>query len=291
MRIFWLLLAWLAVREVCAISKCGIEVVDSTSTRKRSIGFLRLERNVTRTVPTKTSLARRMELPQSGLGGFYENEFPKLSKLVVTRDTAPDATWMSAAIIEEYTRVRQKEWSTGVEGLKGCTVLYIISRKAVYATHWWENVSFSPDTEWRNPKTQTNSELFQLTITNMLRNGGRYHAKLDAYDIEDDHIRAYLIHPSNSWEQLTDPSAADYTIQYNQIRTTVGELVPTLKEQSRWTDIPYVRVASDLTLDNKKTVRGRSLFKYDRAHDIGGGKTERWAMLWVEAKLYHQDKW
>ncbi|GFF42753.1 hypothetical protein IFM46972_06978 [Aspergillus udagawae] len=212
-------------------SKCGIEIVNgssSSSSIKRSVGFLRLERNVTWPATSTTALAKRMELPGALLGQFYQKELPKISKSIITRDSAPHATWMSAAILQEFGRLRRKEWSTGLQGLKGCTTLYIISRKAVYATHWWENISFKPDTEWRDPPTQTNAELFKLTVTDMLRDGGRYHRKLDADLIEDDYIRAYLIRPAKVFRQWADPNAADYTIQWNQIRDTVGELVPTL---------------------------------------------------------------
>ncbi|GAQ05075.1 hypothetical protein ALT_2396 [Aspergillus lentulus] len=296
MRLLWLLLAWLAFGEVYAQSKCGIEIVDdssSSSSIKRSVGFLRLERNVTWPATSTTALAKRMQLPGSleSLGEFYEKELPKISKPIATRDEAPEATWMSAAILQEFGRLRRKEWSTGLEGLKGCTTLYIISRKAVYATHWWENVSFDPDDEWRDPPTQTDAELFQLTVTDMLRDGGRYHRKLDADLIEDDYIRAYLIRPAKPFRQLEDPNAADYTIQWNQIRDTVGELVPTLQDPSRWTDIAYETVKEDDELFIGNTVRGRNLFKYDRAQDIGGGQTQQWAMLWVEGQKYHEDKW
>ncbi|KAF4151958.1 hypothetical protein CNMCM6069_002813 [Aspergillus lentulus] len=125
----------------------------------------------------------------------------------------------------------------------------------------------------------------------MPASGGRYHRKLDADLIEDDYIRAYLIRPAKPFRQLEDPNAADYTIQWNQIRDTVGELVPTLQDPSRWTDIAYKTVKEDDELFIGNTVRGRNLFKYDRAQDIGGGQTQQWAMLWVEGQKYHEDKW
>ena len=32
-----------------------------------------------------------------------------------------------------------------------------------------------------------------ITVIEMLKYGGKYHAKLEAHQIDDDHIRAYLI--------------------------------------------------------------------------------------------------
>ncbi|PYI08863.1 hypothetical protein BO78DRAFT_468121 [Aspergillus sclerotiicarbonarius CBS 121057] len=297
MRLLWLLLAWLAF-TVYATTKCGLEVVDGSSNSKRSVGFIRLERNATKTTTTTPpALAKRMELPGLSLGAFYEDELPKITKRIVTRGSAPKATWLSAAVMQEFGRLRRKEWSTGLEGLKGCTSMYIISRKGVYATHWWENVSFDPDDIWLEPEDGsdddlTGDELFQLTVLDMLENGGKYHAKLDADLIEDDYIHAYLIRPSKAFRQYDDPSADDYTEQWDQIRSKVGELVPTLQDQSLWKDIEYERVEEDEELDEENTVRGRNLFKYDRSQDIGGGQTQKWAMLWVEGRTepYHQDK-
>jgi hypothetical protein len=108
--------------------------------------------------------------------------------------------------------------------------MYIVSRKGVYATYWWENVSFSPDPEWRDPKDQTNEEIFQATILDMLTKGGKYHPKLDADLIEDDFIRAYLIHPTTMHRE--DPGDVGYREQWEAIRTTVGKLVPTLRDAS-----------------------------------------------------------
>lgn len=105
-----------------------------------------------------------MQLPGESIGVFYRDELPRINTKIVTRDTGPHATWMSSAVMREYSRTRKTEWSTGLEGLKGCTALYIISRKAVYATHWRENVSFEPDQKGREPADQTNDELFRLTV-------------------------------------------------------------------------------------------------------------------------------
>ncbi|KAB8211917.1 hypothetical protein BDV34DRAFT_219134 [Aspergillus parasiticus] len=51
-----------------------------------------------------------------------------------------------------------QQYSTGMAHLSGSTTMYIISRKSVYATHWWENVSFNPDPIWWNPADQTDDE-------------------------------------------------------------------------------------------------------------------------------------
>ncbi|KAB5515045.1 hypothetical protein GE09DRAFT_1231659 [Coniochaeta sp. 2T2.1] len=60
-------------------------------------------------------------------------------------------------------------------GIHGCTTLLVVSRKAVYATHWWENVSFAPDDDQREKKRggilETDDEVFTRTVLNPLRKG------------------------------------------------------------------------------------------------------------------------
>ncbi|KAF5855563.1 hypothetical protein ETB97_008987 [Aspergillus alliaceus] len=155
---------------------------------------------------------------------------------------------MSSAVMETFSSIKRKEWSTGEEGLMGCTTFYIISRKGVYATHWWENVSFDPDDFWREPATQTNEELFQSAVLDMLTSAGKYHPRVDADLIEEDYIRAYLIHPTTTWQQ--NQGDIGYAEQWQQIRTTLGELVPTLQDPARWTDIPYTPVDEPEELNN-----------------------------------------
>ncbi|KAH8431508.1 uncharacterized protein LDX57_009171 [Aspergillus melleus] len=302
MRLLWLLLAWLAFGDAFERSKCGPQIEDensssSSSSSKRSVGYLRIDRNVTRTAATTTALAKRMKQPEGtslpALYDFYGKELPYISNTIVTRDkTKKDPTWLSAALMLEYDRTRRREFSTGIEGLKGCTALYIISRKAVYGAHYWESVSFAPEKIWLNgdPKLKK-QELFELTVTDMLKNGGKLHAPLVADKIEDDHIKAYLIRPSKVFRQFKNPQASDYTKQWNQIKATVGELVPTLADPDRWYDVKYYPAANNKELDKVGSVRGKSLFKFDKADETEGGHTQKKAMLWFEDRLVHGDAW
>jgi hypothetical protein len=238
-----------------------------------------------------------MQLPDENMGVFYNKELPRVTEPIVPDDhnghedieTAAD---MSTAVIKRFASIqRRKQYSTGTDGLSGCTTLYIISRRGVYATHWWENVSFSPDDVWRNPETQTDKELFEETVLDLLRNGGRFHARLDATAIEDDFIRAYVIRPSMTVEE--DEGDVGYTEQLKAIRTTVGELVPTLQDEGRWTDIPYT-VKGEEDLFAPEATAGRNLFKYDPSHDFGLGREfVKMAKLWVEGRVapYHDDVW
>ncbi|PKX96407.1 uncharacterized protein P174DRAFT_474596 [Aspergillus novofumigatus IBT 16806] len=206
----------------------------------------------------------------AGFIRFERDSFPNNDEPIVPHVEAPTATDMSTAVMKTFSSLGDNEqYSTGTGGLSGCTIMYIISRKGVYATHWWENMSFSPDEIWREPVTQTDRELFQSTVFNMLTSGGRFHPKLDAELIKEDGIQAYLIYPKRTFAK----GAGD------EIQTTVGRLVPTLQDQSRWTDMPGTH--------------GKNLFKYDPARKLGGGQTQHLAMLWAEneKEAYHHDQW
>lgn len=233
-----------------------------------------------------------MELPDHDIGVFYGNELPRVAEPIVPHESAPSAEDMSTGVMKTFSSLgRRKQYSTGTAHLSGCTTMYIISRKAVYATHWWENVSFDPDDEWRE-EGQTNDEIFQSTVLDMMTDGGRYHPRLDAALIEDDYIQAYLIHPTQTWREGVGD--VGYPQRWEAIRTTVGELVPTLQDAARWTDIPYKALMNtDTALDESDGTAGKNLFKFDPLHRFESGSKGQLAMLWVEGQLdpYHQDQW
>lgn len=97
-----------------------------------------------------TALHRRMVLPEDSLAASYASEIPKVTQKLMPRDIAKTTEKMSSAFDKTWLRRdgAGDEWSTGTDGLSGCTVLYIISRIGVFAAHYFENVSFSPSKYW-----------------------------------------------------------------------------------------------------------------------------------------------
>ncbi|KAL3429545.1 hypothetical protein BDV09DRAFT_190039 [Aspergillus tetrazonus] len=265
----------------------------STTSHNVSLGFIRLERNGTvssSSIPAQRD--KRMELPDHDIGAFYGKELPRLSEPIVPHDTAPIPEDMSTAVMKTFSSLgRRKQYSTGVAHLSGCTTMYIISRRAVYATHWWENVSFDPDPEWLGDD-RTEEGIFQSTVLDMLAQGGRYHPRLDALLIEDNYIQAYLIHPMQTWHENTGD--VGYPEKWEAIRNKVGELVPTLQDPARWTDIPYKALMNnDEELDERGGTAGKNLFKFDPLHIFESGAKGPLAMMWAEDRLepYHRDQW
>jgi hypothetical protein len=159
-------------------------LADST---KRSVGFIRFERNV-------TALDKRMTLPKRKLGLFYDNEFVKLTDQIVPHQTGRKAEDMSTGVMKAFANLPQdKEYSNGGQ-LSGCTTLYVISRKGVYGVHWWENHPSLRQTFGGSQRLRRGHFQKKKTVLDMLANGGQYYPKLDASLIEDNWIRAYILH-------------------------------------------------------------------------------------------------
>lgn len=270
-------------------SKCGPKLA-SAATAADTVnlsarGYIRLERNGT---SRAAHPMKRMELPNEGMARFFEIEIPILSEAIVPHEEAETPEDMSTGVFKEFSTLTTREqYSTGAQHISGCTTMYIISRKGVYAVHWWENVSFAVDQgEWGSERTQ--DELFQSTVIDMLKNGGEYHPKLDN-SIEDDYIKAYLIIPTETW----DGKAGGYADRWETVRTKVGEIIPTLQDRSRWKDITYVgRDNDDDELHAERSAVGKNIFKYDPRHR-SGGRSMKTAKMWVEDELtpYHDDAW
>ncbi|PLB46598.1 hypothetical protein P170DRAFT_477479 [Aspergillus steynii IBT 23096] len=300
MRLLWLL-TWLALvasansftfgpanspllkKRKSVRPKCGPKFAarGSSNYDKRSVGFIRFERNV-----STANLGKRMNLPGTDMGDFYFHEFPRLTERIVPHDTAPVAEDMTTGIMRTFSSIRvPQQYSTGAEGLEGCTVLYIISRKAVYGVHWFENVSFDPDPEWLEGTNE--HELFQTTVIDTLIHGGRYLPKLNARRIDDEYIHAYMIRPNETHDELPG-----YVDEWRRIEATVGDIIPRLKEKKRWHYFDY-NASQPMNPQNERETAGRNLFKYDSAHPIGGGQTQKLAKLWMEGnpKANHSDIW
>lgn len=248
------------------------------------------------------TLSRRMKLPEPDkMADFMiaETITPDIDNYPIVWDRAAGqgqrADFNTALLMEYKYPIRDsKEFSMSTTGLHGCTVLAIISRKAVYMTHYWESITFAPDAE-SVARYQSRDRIFQLFIEKGLRSGiGQQQHALGrgVKDIDDEHIQAYLLRPSDTWER--DPQG--YPDQWDAIKRIVGELIPRLKIESgqqndRWHDIVYERVEDEDQLEGH---RGKCLFKFDPQHyNSQLDKKRKKAMFWNEDNpvAHHSDEW
>jgi hypothetical protein len=122
-----------------------------------------------------------------------------------------DPTDVNTAVYRDF----RKERSLVMTHLQGCTGLAIIGRKAVYMSHYWENLSFAPDKKLKL-KGESDEEAFKRTVLDGLRKGVTYPGKAQQLSLtkfaqefgdKDENLRAYLIRPMKAADQ--DQGAAD----------------------------------------------------------------------------------
>ena len=258
-----------------------------------------------------SALDRRMELPdplgRRPMPDFFHQEMPKW-KPVVTIESATKPKDLSASTIQDLTNLGTRkdkagndvpvtEFSTGMAHLKGCTSLYIISHKGVFAAHYWENVSFDPDdiwltggaTEWT---PEAKATMFKSTVLDPLKNGSKYHPKLSAKILDDEYISAYIVRPYQTWKE--EDGDVGYVDQWNQMKNMVGSIIPRLADESKWDYIRYQPVKNEDDLDSRYKASGKNIFKYDSQHPVAGtGTTQHKAALWVEDEIkpYYDQTW
>jgi len=161
---------------------------------------------------------------------------------------APDlGNWKSDINTAVYKRFKDHDaaFSLGADELVGCTCLFVVGRKGVYAAHWWENLSFSPGLEWLNRKLgkkgglETDEEVFDRTVLTALRRGTTHRGQLTHHelpsDIGDECVKAYLIRPKDSYDNVLD----GHRDKWNSIKNVVCEIVPRLTDKNRWEEVIY----------------------------------------------------
>lgn len=188
-------------------------------------------------------------------------------------------------------------FSCGTQQQVGCTTLVVVSHVGVYTAHWWENISFAPDPEWRHKvrgRLETDEEVFDRTVTKPLNKGATKsgvvtHAAFPS-EIEDEYVKAFLIHPDESSDSIPD----GYRAQWNSIMNVVGQIVPRLEGRDRWTEVLY----QPLDHEDPELVEGASgkiLFKHDLSRDRSPAYCDGYhrVRLWVEGRQqpYHDDMW
>jgi hypothetical protein len=253
------------------------------------------------------TIDRRMTLPTlDNIDQWIVDETKKAEAVIWgQRDSNGDSTEFdtNTSAFDEFKFFQNEGLSEGAMQLTGCTMLIIISRRGVYLGHFWENISFATDDThvfWKKYKEDQDKIFFETVIKGMRNGKGTGSRKeqdslrLAASKFDDDHLKAYLIHPVSDWQQT-----GDYRKYWDQMKAEAITHLPKLGEQGRWEEHSYVPVEEGEEELLEETPRGRMLFKYDAKHpSIGpqirpGGDpmTEHLAMLWSETRELHNDAW
>jgi hypothetical protein len=208
----------------------------------------------------------------------------------------------------QFSLLADKAMSLNLRFLVGCTGMVIMSRKAVYIAHYWENIAFMQDDKtpvpWKNGRGQLSQQLaFDQTVVRGLRRGInppglkrplQDSLMLNADAIDDDTIVAYLMipdtgHGATDAEMVPDP----YRVWWEKIKREVGRILPRLDptlHPDKWHEYAYHPLQDEEKQQDpqilRKVARSRLLYKYDPNHD---GKKK--VMLITESTVQTDNSW
>ncbi|CEJ55076.1 hypothetical protein PMG11_01353 [Penicillium brasilianum] len=211
------------------------------------------------------------------------NQFNGENGLIYVFDPRPGV--INGVLRDENTaRFRKLENTAinmGVEYLCGCTILVIVSSRAVYFAHFFESLSWNPDRdillERGNPSIDRN---FRLSVLDFLTTGRdwpeglvnenvRLAGKIDSFTTEFN-TRAFILTPQNQRDPAEAAGAAtsgrDVYIDGLLYKPLVDQLIAEVERILRVSVNTFTYQALDGTnraLD--VTGRGKALFQYDPA--------------------------
>jgi hypothetical protein len=263
-------------------------------------------------------LVERMKLPATespdDILDYLSKELPCNSR---TQDTAifndiNNLRWrnnegrgVNTATFAEFDGPAQ---SWGAAGFSGCTGLVIVSLKGVYATHYFEDLSFS-----------AGDGQFQGTILDRIRDGipgeqaglGDAAAKLD-----DESLQAFLFIPDSGHAEVGDGVPDPYRGEWEALKQRVGEIVPKLVYTAgqgphrRWTEVTYHPVQDEEVERGPPSApgrkgrirhnplwqsgRGKYLVQWDPEHgadpNVAGSGTKKVVVFMEGRKVYDEPK-
>ncbi|KAI1800357.1 hypothetical protein F4811DRAFT_539453 [Daldinia bambusicola] len=229
---------------------------------------------------------------QNGIGNFLQG---KTDALVLLRDNGNTNTinLADATNANDYTFATLKQFSDfqapnflniGIDGLEGCTVLTVVSKKAVYMAHFFESLAFAPEGA-KAPDTA-----FEQNCLNLVTGQGqRWRARGDSIDPklftgDNGPAFAYIMTPRQDQAALTPDNpnppvpGADtqlYGGRIDQLSQTLTNLIPGL-----WV-VHYNYIATNIEQYTQK-YQGKALFEYDANADGNNNPNFR---LWYEQNL------
>ncbi|KAF2821563.1 hypothetical protein CC86DRAFT_411244 [Ophiobolus disseminans] len=213
-------------------------------------------------------------------------------------DDDRDVGGVNTAMFRDFSRRR----SLVATHLHGCTMLVIIGRKGVYMGHYWENISFDPDT-WNQLDGETPADTFQRTVITGLRDGKHYDRRYKpeqmsltdfAQQLRDDHVKPT---PTPSPLPVFTPAQQGYPQEWQLINGEVIRILPKIGKPNRWEEILYDPPEESVEEDTSdKTPSGRDLVKFDPEHQIAPGGhrgpgPQRLVKMWVEYAEVHSTDW
>ncbi|RAK93405.1 hypothetical protein BO79DRAFT_136625, partial [Aspergillus costaricaensis CBS 115574] len=163
-------------------------------------------------------------------------------------------------------------FQVGTTGLEGCTVVTVVSKRAVYMAHYWER------------KSWTSSYWFPRRIINFIAgrnpNQGVGPALNPAlFNRPTDDTRIYIMHPRKGGKKATYTSP-NYTKKFKQLRSLLNEELLPGVPTATWFYIPVANPGDVPDPIADQPWRRHAVFQYDpQAH---GTRSKGWRLFYED---------
>ena len=200
--------------------------------------------------------------------------------------------YSSTTVQHTFDQVNKYELGTG--GLTGCSVLTIVSRRAVFMGHFFESLAFSRPTraqliaEGQNPDTYPRLN-FVGEVTNLIDQslgttaGVGPSLDVSLFNLPTDNTQAFIMTP-RAWNG--NAGAWQYT---NKINSVIGQVQGLLPNIANIPVTDYVRLDMEDPAQEAElysNARGAAFFQYDPNNRGSQG----WR-LFYERLLVGEDSW
>ncbi|KAI1775412.1 hypothetical protein F4818DRAFT_416515 [Hypoxylon cercidicola] len=225
---------------------------------------------------------------QTNIGAFLR---AKINALVSTRDndktnlinlaySAPSNDY-TFATLKRFEDFNANVLNIGTGGLEGCTVLTVVSRRAVYMGHFFETLAFDPD------GTKSPDAAFQQNCLNLITGQGQtWRTRGDSLDPslftgDNGPAFAFIMTPRQNQVNPTEdnpsppvpgPDTQLYAERIGQLSDTLRGLMPDV-----W--ILYYNYIAINVPKQTQQYQGKALFEYDPNAD---GNNHADFRLWYE---------
>ncbi|KAI0430579.1 hypothetical protein F5Y09DRAFT_341512 [Xylaria sp. FL1042] len=280
-------------RPICG--SCGSSC-SSTEASKRSLLQLITSNSTNEDILSDTDhdntshlLKRQLkDVRQAAISSYLKS---KVNALVTTRDN-PNTNLIDLAYstgFNDYTFATLREFSNfgtdvlniGTQGLHGCTVLTVVSKRAVYMGHFFESLAFSVD-GGKAPDTA-----FEQNCLNLITGQGqRWRARGDSinpslFTGDNGPAIAYIMTPRRDQDTPTPqnpnppvpgPDTQLFAGRIEQLSQTLTDLIPGL-------GITYYNYIGMNVKQQSVGYKGKALFEFDPNADGSNNPNFR---LWYE---------
>lgn len=214
---------------------------------------------------------RRMGLPEDA-------DYPDSSSLDVfmrsRTNAAPNAATHETTGTAVYSVLGEEPVSWAVKEMCGCSALIVVSEKAVYVTHYFEDLAFCG--------TNDRPANLKREILDPLEHGALNHRSLagHAVDFRDQAgLAAFIMTPTKE-----DSGALQYEGSIRKLKDKVNSLIGMVP-----TVIPYKAEDCDYSRELGTNALGTGLFQYDPQRQ--GNRSQKLAKVWIERKEVYSHAW